>query len=70
MFSQLIQIILNFLYVCQSVSLAYCLTEIRLIKGYLQLWMRYLSEILWRHFPDISGLFPNYSEFLVCLSVC
>ena len=27
--------------------------------------MRYLSEILWRHFPDISGLFPNYSEFPV-----
>ena len=69
MFSQFIQTILNFLYVCQSVSLAYFLTEIRLIKGYLQFWMRYLSEILQTRFQDISGLFLNYSEFLVCLSV-
>merc|ERR1711954_54853 len=57
--------------VCLSVCwLAYFLTEIGLIWGYLQFWMRYLSEIFWRHSQDISGLFPNYFEFLVCLSVC
>ena len=57
--------------VCLSVcQLAYFLNEIIQIKGYIQLWKRYLSEIFWRYSLDISGLFPNYSEFLVCLSVC
>ena len=57
--------------VCLSVcQLAYFLTKIRLIQGYLQFCMRYLSEIFWRHFQGISGLFPNYYEFIVCLSVC
>ena len=58
------------LFVCLSVcQLAYFLTEIRLIQGYLQFWMRYLSELLQRHSQNISGLLTNYSEFLVCLSV-
>ena len=57
--------------VCLSVcQLAYFLTEIRQIQGYLQFWMRYLSEIFWRHSWDVGTLFPNYSEFRVCLSVC
>ena len=55
--------------VCVSVyQLAYFLTEIRLIWGYIQFWMRYLSEFFWTHSKDISQLFPNYSKFLVCLS--
>merc|ERR1711954_338505 len=37
--------------------------------GYLQFWLRYLSEIFWRHSWDVGPLFPNNSEFLVCLSV-
>ena len=32
--------------------------------------MRYLSEIFWRHSWDVRTLFPNESEFHVCLSVC
>ena len=57
--------------VCLSVcQLTYFLTEIRLIQGYLQFWMRCLSEIFWKHSQDISGLFPDNSEFFVCLSVC
>ena len=60
----------SFFLVCLSFcQLAYFLTEIRLIWGYLELWMRYRSEIFWTHSQDISGLFPNYSKFLVCLSV-
>ena len=37
---------------------------------YIQFLMRYLSELYWRCFWDISGLFQNYSKFLVCLSFC
>ena len=67
MFLHFYQIITNFLYVCQ---LAYFLTEIKLIQGYLQFQMRYPSEIFWRQSKAISGPFPNYSEFFVCLSAC
>ena len=57
--------------VCLSVcQLALFLTEIRLIWGYHQFWMRYRSEFFWKHSQDISGLFPNYSLFFVYLSVC
>ena len=52
--------------VCQ---LAYFLTEIRQIQGYLQFCMRYLSEIFWRHSWDVCTLFPNNTEIYVCLSV-
>ena len=56
--------------VCLSVcSLAYFLTEIRQIQGYLLFLMIYLSEIFWRHFWDIFTLFPNNFKFLLCLSV-
>ena len=56
--------------VCLSVcQLAYFLTEIRQIQGYLKFWMRYLSEIFWRHFWDVGTLFPNNQKFLLCLSV-
>ena len=55
--------------VCLSVcQLAYFPTEIRCIQGYLQCWMRYLSEICWRLSWDICILDPNISDFLVCLS--
>ena len=69
MFVHFYQIILKFLYVCQSVSLAYFLTEIRLIKGYLLFWMIYLSEILWRHSWDISPLFQNNFNFFLSFSL-
>ena len=56
--------------VCMSVcQLAHFLTEIRSMQIYLQFWMRYLSEIFWRHSQDIGTLVPNNSEFFVCLSV-
>ena len=55
-----------YLSVCQ---LAYFLTEIIQIQGYLQFWKRYVSEIFWRHSEDDSTLVPNNSEILVCLSV-
>ena len=38
--------------------------------GNLQFWMRCLSEIFLRHSQDISGLFTDHFEFLLCLSVC
>ena len=51
--------------VCLSVcQLAYFLTEIRQIKGYLQFWMKYLSEIFWRHFWYVGRPIPNNSEIL------
>ena len=57
--------------VCLSVCLlAYFLNEIMSIWGYIQFWMRYHSEFFLRHSWDISALFPKYSVFLVCLSVC
>ena len=57
--------------VCLSVcQLAYFLTVIRQVKGYLQFWVRYLYEILWRHSQDVSTLVSNIFKFLVCLSVC
>ena len=59
------------LFVCLSVCyLAHFLTEITQILGYLQIWIRYLSEIFWRHSWDVGTLVPNNSEFLVSLSVC
>ena len=57
--------------VCLSVcQLAYFFTEIIQIQGYLQFQIRYFSEIFWRHPWDAGTLFPNNSEFLVCLTVC
>ena len=57
----------NFKYlVCLSVYLlAYFLTEIRLIQGYLQFQLKYLSEIFSRHSQDISGLFRNYFDIVL-----
>ena len=57
--------------VCLSVcQLAQFFTEITQILGYLQFWIRYLSEIFGRHSWDVGTLFSNRSKFLVCLSVC
>ena len=52
-----------------SLLVGFFLTEIRLIQGYLQFWMRYLSEIFWRLSWNVCTLHPNNFEFLVCLSV-
>merc|ERR1711954_485153 len=58
-------------FVCLSVCyLAYFLTEIIQILGYLQFWTRYLSEIFLRHSWDVFTLVPNNFNFFVCLSVC
>ena len=69
MFVHLFQIILNFMYVCQSVS---WLTSLLKLYKYRDISSsgRYISEIFWRHFWDVGTLIPNKSEFLVCLSVC
>ena len=69
MFLQLYQIILKFLYVCQSVIWLTSLMKLHKLRN-LQLWMRYLSEISWRHSQDFDTLFPNNFEFSLCLSVC
>ena len=53
--------------VCQMV---YFLSEIRLIQGYLQFWLRYLFELFWRLSWNVYTLFPNNYKFCVCLSVC
>ena len=56
--------------VCLSVcQLAYFLTEIRQLWGYLKFWMRYLFKTFWRHSWDVGTLVPNNCELLVCLSV-
>ena len=56
-------------FLCLSVyQLAYILTEIRQIQGYLLLQMRYFSDIFLRHSLDVSTLFPNNQKLLVCLS--
>ena len=52
--------------VCQS---AYFFTKIMPIQVYILYWMRYLSEIFLRHSQDISRLFTDNFEFLVCLLV-
>ena len=57
--------------VCLSVrSFAYFCTEIRQMLGYLQFWMRYLSEI----FGDIPGMLLHHFQIIlnflyVCQSV-
>ena len=56
---------------CLSVhQLAYLHDEIRPIQGYLLSWMRYLSEIVWKHSWDLFTLFQNKCKLLLCLSVC
>ena len=63
--------IISKLLVCLSVcQLAYFLTGITPIFGYLQFWIRCISEFFQRHSLDVGTLFPNNSEFLICLSVC
>ena len=39
------------------------------ILGYIQFWMRYLSEIFWRHPRVDCTLVPSNSKFFVWLSV-
>ena len=56
--------------VCLSVcQLAYFLTEIVQIQGYLQFWMIYLSDFFWSLSWNLSTLVPKNSASLVCLSV-
>ena len=64
------QIILNFLYVCQSVSWLTSLLKLTNVGIYIKFWMRYLSDIFWRHYGDCFTLFHNNFRFLVYLSVC
>ena len=64
------QLVLNFLYVCQSVGL---LTSLLILDKYRDIscsgWDIFL-KFFWRHSWDVGTLVPNDSEFLVCLSVC
>ena len=56
--------------VCLSVcQLAFFLTEFRLIWGYLQFWMKYLSENFWRHSQNVFTLFPNNFDFFMSVSL-
>ena len=61
------QIILNFLYVCQSVS---WLTLLLKLNKYQAIRRKYLSEYFWRYSQNIGTLVPINYKFLVCLSVC
>ena len=58
---QLFQIILNFVYVCQSISWLTFLLKLDK-KGYLQFLIRYLSENFWTHSWDVNTLVPNDSK--------
>jgi len=67
MFLHQFQIILNFLYVCQSISWhAFLLKLDKLDNSILDssIW-----DIFLRHSLDVCTLVPNYSEFNICLSV-
>ena len=62
------QIILNFLYVCQSVCL---LTSLLKLEKYRDISSsEYLSDFFWRYSWDDETLATNVSGFHVCLSVC
>ena len=59
------------LFVCLSVwQLAFFLTEIRQMQGYIQFLDIYLSEFFWRHSPEVFTLYAKAYKFFVCLSVC
>ena len=45
-------------------SVSLLVGEIQQIEGYIQFWMRYLSQFVWTHSWDVGILFPNNSEFL------
>ena len=92
MFVHYFWIIQNFLYVCQSVSWLTCLLIsdkyrispvpdeisfwilldifLRCFYKYLLFWMKYLSEIFWRHSWYVCTVILNAYKFLVCLLVC
>ena len=46
------------------------LTKIRPFQEFLLSWMRYFSEIFWRHSLDVFAPFPNNYNLFVCLPVC
>ena len=48
-------------------KLANFLTEIRQIYGYLQFWMRYISDTFWRDSWGVGTLVPNKGDFFICL---
>ena len=58
-----LQVILIFLYVCQSGSWYTSLLKSKK-KGYLQLWMKNISEFLWTHSWNVGKLVPNNFDFL------
>ena len=68
MFVHLYQIILKFLYVCQSVIWLILLLKWHKFR-YLQFWMRYLAEISLRHSQDFHTQFPNNSDFFMSVSL-
>ena len=58
---------MNFFYVCQLASF---LTDIRQIYGYIQFWMRYISDTLWIYSWGVGTLVLNNCEFYLCQLVC
>ena len=63
------KIILNFLYVCQSVSQFTSLLKSCQYRN-ISSSGGYIFLNFWRHSLDISVLFLKHSVFVVCLSVC
>ena len=51
-----------------SVSLVVDILPYRQIQVYLELWMIYLFEFLWKHSWDVGTLVPNEFEFLTLIS--
>ena len=70
MFVHLFQIILNFTYVCQSVSWLTSLLKLDKYKDISPVLDQISFQIFWRHSLDAVTLYPNNLEFPVCLSVC
>ena len=68
MFIHYFQIIINFVYVCQSVSWLTSLLKLDKYRDISCSWW-YIFLIFWRHSCDVCTLFPNSYKFLVCLSV-
>ena len=65
-----IQIILNILYVRQSVGWLTSLLELYKYRDTSSSGWEIFLKFLWIHSWDVGTLFPNNPEFNVCLSVC
>ena len=69
MFVHLFQIVVNFLYVCQSVSWLTSLLKLFKYRDISSSGRDIFLRFFWRHSWDVGTLIPNNFEILVCLSV-